>query len=140
VVAIWLLFPAFGLEVPASAAWLILVANAFAITLPSGPAGIGVFEASIQAALIAYGVSASTALSYAVVLHAINFLPIILMGAAASWWIARHPAHPRPSGVGLPPAPEAEAEDRPPDDGGQRAPRPRPVDEPARRSQVALRR
>lgn len=95
VAAIWLLFPAFGLDVGGSAPWLILVANAFAITLPSGPAGVGVFEASIQAALIAYGVSASTALSYAVVLHAINFLPIILIGAASAWWIARHPVHPR---------------------------------------------
>jgi hypothetical protein len=95
VAAIWLLFPAFGLHVDGSAAWLILVANAFAITLPSAPAGVGVFEASIQAALIAYGVSASTALSYAVVLHAINFLPIIVIGIASSWWIARHPASAR---------------------------------------------
>lgn len=100
--AIWLLFPAFGLDLSGSAPWLILVANAFAITLPSGPAGVGVFEASIQAALIAYGVSASTALSYAVVLHAINFLPIILIGVASSWWIARHPAHPRFSGQAAP--------------------------------------
>jgi glycosyltransferase 2 family protein len=95
VLAIWLLFPAFGLEMSGSAPWLILVANAFAITLPSGPAGVGVFEASIQAALIAYGISASAALSYAVVLHAINFLPVMLIGAASSWWIACRPAHPR---------------------------------------------
>ncbi|MGH2955812.1 MAG: lysylphosphatidylglycerol synthase transmembrane domain-containing protein [Solirubrobacterales bacterium] len=95
VLAIWLLFPAFGLEISGSAPWLILVANAFAITLPSGPAGIGVFEASIQAALIAYGISASSALSYAVVLHAINFVPIMLIGAASAWWIACRPAHAR---------------------------------------------
>jgi glycosyltransferase 2 family protein len=95
VLAIWLLFPAFGLEISGSAPWLILVANAFAITLPSGPAGVGVFEASIQAALIAYGISASSALSYAVVLHAINFLPVMLIGAASAWWIACRPAHAR---------------------------------------------
>jgi uncharacterized protein (TIRG00374 family) len=95
VLAIWLLFPAFGLEIEGSAPWLILVANAFAITLPTGPAGVGVFEASIQAALISYGVGASSALSYAVVLHAINFLPIMLIGAASSWWIACRPAHAR---------------------------------------------
>jgi glycosyltransferase 2 family protein len=95
VLAIWLLLPAFDLDVGGAAPWLILVANAFAITLPTGPAGVGVFEASIQAALIAYNVSASTALSYAVVLHAINFLPLILIGAASAWWIACRPAHPR---------------------------------------------
>ena len=124
VAAIWLLFPAFGLDLSGSAPWLILVANAFAITLPSGPAGVGVFEASIQAALIAYGVSASTALSYAVVLHAINFLPIIAIGLASSWWIARHPAGARP--------PEVKREESALGEGGQGSPRPPgPVEEAA---------
>jgi glycosyltransferase 2 family protein len=133
VAAIWLLFPAFDLEVSASAAWLILVANAFAITLPTAPAGVGAFEASIQAALIAYGVSASTALSYAVVLHAINFLPIILIGAVSSWWIARHPSGPGPF--------EVEAEQRSLGEGRKRSPRPPgPVHEPAGRTEVAVRR
>jgi glycosyltransferase 2 family protein len=133
VAAIWLLFPAFDLEVSASAAWLILVANAFAITLPTAPAGVGAFEASIQAALIAYGVSASTALSYAVVLHAINFLPIILIGAVSSWWITRHPARPRPS--------EVEGEERPLGGRRQRPPRPPgPVEKAPHGAEVAVRR
>jgi glycosyltransferase 2 family protein len=95
VLSILLLFPAFDLDLGGSAPWLILVANAFAITIPAGPAGVGVFEASIQAALIAYGVGASIALSYAVVLHAIIFFPVLLIGVISSWWIARQPVHAR---------------------------------------------
>ena len=95
--SIWVLFPAFDLDLGASAPWLILLANTFAIMLPSGPATLGFYEASVQVALIALGISASTALSYAVVLHAVNFFPVLLVGAACSWWIARQPpAPPRP--------------------------------------------
>jgi glycosyltransferase 2 family protein len=93
--AIWALFPAFGLDTSGFAPWLVLVANAFAIAIPAGPAGVGVFEASVQAALVAYGVNASTALSYAIVLHAVNFFPVILVGLVCSWWLGRHPAHAR---------------------------------------------
>jgi uncharacterized protein (TIRG00374 family) len=93
--SLWVLFPAFDLETGAAAPWLILVANTFAIMIPSGPAGVGVYEASVQVALIAAGIGASTALAYAVVLHAVNFFPVIILGAACSWWIARQPAHPR---------------------------------------------
>jgi uncharacterized membrane protein YbhN (UPF0104 family) len=63
--------------------------------IPSGPATVGVYEASVQVALIACGVGASTALAYAVILHAVNFFPVILLGAVCSWWIARQPAHKR---------------------------------------------
>jgi glycosyltransferase 2 family protein len=93
--SIWVLLPAFDIHVGGVAPWLILVANTFAVTIPSGPATVGVYEASVQAALIAYGVSASTALSYAIVLHAVNFFPVILVGLVSSWWISRHPAHAR---------------------------------------------
>jgi uncharacterized protein (TIRG00374 family) len=93
--SLWVLFPAFDLDTSAAAPWLILVANTFAIMIPSGPAQAGVYEASVQVALIASGVVASTALAYAVILHAVNFFPVILLGAACSWWIARQPAHPR---------------------------------------------
>lgn len=94
-ISIWVLFPALDLDLGAAAPWLILIANTFAIMVPSGPATVGVYEASVQAALIALGISASTALSFAVVLHAVNFFPVILMGAVSSWWIARQPAHAR---------------------------------------------
>lgn len=91
----WVLFPAFDLDVGALAPWLVLVANSFALIVPSGPGTVGVYEASVQVSLIAFGVSASTALSYALVLHAVNFFPIIVVGLVASWIMGRSAPHER---------------------------------------------
>jgi uncharacterized protein (TIRG00374 family) len=98
--AVWLsaglaalvLFPAFDLDPWTLAPWLLLVANSFALVIPSSPGTIGVYEASVQAALVAYGLSSSAALSFALVLHAINFFPVIAVGAIAWVWLrAREP-------------------------------------------------
>jgi len=89
------LFPAFGLDASSLAPWLLLVANSFALVVPSSPGTVGVYEASVQAALVAFGISASAALSYALLLHAVNFFPVIAIGAIASWYTGRHELHPR---------------------------------------------
>ena len=44
------------------------------------PASIGVFEVAAQAALTAYGVPAALALSFALVLHAVNIIPYLSSG------------------------------------------------------------
>jgi uncharacterized membrane protein YbhN (UPF0104 family) len=49
--------------------------------LPSSPAAVGVFEAAALIALKAYGIDKSAALSYALVLHAVNFAPYVIAGA-----------------------------------------------------------
>jgi uncharacterized protein (TIRG00374 family) len=69
----------FGIDaVPAIA--LVLVAVNFAVAIPVGPGAVGVFEAATQASLVAFGLSASDALSYAVVAHALVVFPFILLG------------------------------------------------------------
>ena len=50
------------------------------LILPASPAAVGVFEAAVLVALKAYGVPESRALSYALVLHALNFFPYIVAG------------------------------------------------------------
>lgn len=87
-----LLFPAFELDAGSLAPWLLLVANSFALVVPSSPGTVGVYEASIQVSLVAYGISSSAALSLALVLHAINFFPVIAIGALAWVWLRRRPA------------------------------------------------
>jgi glycosyltransferase 2 family protein len=79
------LLPAFEIPVTVSTAVLVIVATSLALTVPATSGGLGVYEAAVQASLVAVGVTASTALSFALVLHAINFLPICLTGALASW-------------------------------------------------------
>jgi uncharacterized protein (TIRG00374 family) len=91
--AVWLvtglsivaLYPAFDLSVTSSSAWLILVATSLATTVPSTSGSLGVYEAAAQSSLVAAGVATSPALSFALVLHAVNLLPVSITGAAAAW-------------------------------------------------------
>jgi glycosyltransferase 2 family protein len=92
----WLLMQGFGLDVSPLASLLVVVASNLALILPSSPAGLGVFEAAVVLALGAYGVSNSVALSYALVLHAVNFLPFVIVGGIV---LHRHAAGVRRRGV-----------------------------------------
>jgi uncharacterized protein (TIRG00374 family) len=60
---------------------LVVIATSLAMILPSSPAALGVFEAAVVVALGAFGIDDSEALSYALVLHALNVLPYLLLGA-----------------------------------------------------------
>lgn len=76
----WALMPAFDLELGYEAGLLALIAAGLAMVIPSPPAALGVFEAAIVVALGAFDVDASRALSYALVLHAVNFFPYMAAG------------------------------------------------------------
>jgi glycosyltransferase 2 family protein len=79
----WLVLRGFDLGVslsPVAGIFVVITIN-LALILPSSPAAVGVFEAATILALDAYGVSESAALSYALVLHALNFLPFVAVGA-----------------------------------------------------------
>lgn len=82
-VSFWLLMHSFDLDLPPAAGVLVLAAVGFSVALPAAPSAIGVFEAATVVALAAYGISASEALSYAVMLHALNLAPYLLAGAIA---------------------------------------------------------
>jgi glycosyltransferase 2 family protein len=83
---------AFHIPVPFSAAVLVQVAIGLAMILPSPPAAVGVFEGATLIALRAYGVSRSVALPYGVVLHLVNFVPFVIVGARLLHYNARHPS------------------------------------------------
>jgi glycosyltransferase 2 family protein len=80
ILAAWLLSLGFALEVSPLAILLVVVATALGMAVPSAPASIGVFEAATVVALAAYDVPAAQALSYALVLHALGFLPLVAGG------------------------------------------------------------
>jgi uncharacterized protein (TIRG00374 family) len=89
----WLLMQGFGYGgLGPGAALLVLVTVNMAMVLPSAPAALGVFEGSTVVALHAYGAPGAAALSYALVLHAVNFFPFIAVGG---WVLFRY-------GIGLP--------------------------------------
>lgn len=77
----WLVMLAFDLDLPPVAGLFVLIAVGLAMVLPSSPAAAGVFEAAAILALLPYGVPKSLALSYALVVHAVNFVLYIVGGA-----------------------------------------------------------
>ena len=86
---------AFHLHVPFSCGLLVAVAVGLSMILPSAPAAVGVFEGAALIALRAYGIPASSALPYAVVLHLVNFVPFVIVGPCLLHYNARHPRGPR---------------------------------------------
>ncbi|MEX2211325.1 MAG: lysylphosphatidylglycerol synthase transmembrane domain-containing protein [Gaiellaceae bacterium] len=78
----WALMPAFDLGLGYEAGVLVLVAVGLASVVPAPPASLGVFEGAVVVALTAFDVEPSIALSYALVLHAVNFFPYLLAGLA----------------------------------------------------------
>lgn len=79
----WWCLLAFDPTATWQAAFFALGVAALGVAVPSAPAFVGVLEASIVAALTAYGMDKSLALAYAVVLHAINYLITIALGGLA---------------------------------------------------------
>jgi len=95
------------LHLPFACGILVSVAIGLGMILPSPPAAVGVFEGAALIALQAYGVPHSSALPYAVVLHLVNFIPYILVGALLLHHNSRHPV--RAAGKARPqPEPGAE--------------------------------
>lgn len=53
---------------------------ALGMAIPSAPAGLGVYEASVVAALTLLGISSSAALAYAIVMHFLQFATTAIFG------------------------------------------------------------
>jgi hypothetical protein len=79
----WFVLQMFDAGAPWHAAVIALLATNLAMVVPSSAASIGVFEVAARSSLTAYGVPAALALSFALILHAINILPTLPVGAAA---------------------------------------------------------
>jgi glycosyltransferase 2 family protein len=82
---------AFHLNLPFACGVLVAVAVGLSMILPSPPAAIGVFEGAAILALKAYGLPKSTILPYALILHAVNFVPFVFVGVFLLHYNARHP-------------------------------------------------
>jgi glycosyltransferase 2 family protein len=94
----------FHLHLSFASAVLVVAAVGLSMILPSAPSAIGVFEGAALIALKAYGISHAAALPYALVLHAVNFVPFVLVGVLLLHHNARHPVagrspRPQPSEV-----------------------------------------
>lgn len=79
----WSILQGFDLHLSFGAGLLVVIAINLAAILPSSPAGVGVFEKATLVALNAYGISDSRALPFALVLHAANLVPFLVVGGLA---------------------------------------------------------
>jgi uncharacterized membrane protein YbhN (UPF0104 family) len=68
------------------AAALLLIAVNLAALIPGLPGNLGTFEVSASLALVAVGVPKATALSVALVYHALHTLPVTLAGLCVQRW------------------------------------------------------
>jgi uncharacterized protein (TIRG00374 family) len=81
-VQIYLLFVAFHVPVPFSAAFVATTFAVLGLMVPT-PGGLGSYHLAVQFALTYfYGVSVGTASAIALLAHAISFVPITLVGVA----------------------------------------------------------
>ena len=71
---------ALGISLPAYGAVLALVVVNLAMMAPSAPAGIGPFEFAMVEGLALLGVAPTLAFSAAILYHAVQILPVILVG------------------------------------------------------------
>jgi uncharacterized protein (TIRG00374 family) len=91
-VAIWFCYAlvyyfclqAFSLEEIYNLAWyvglVVLVITTISIVVPTSPGYVGTYHYLCQISLVMFGVSATDALSYASIAHAISILPVTLVG------------------------------------------------------------
>lgn len=76
----YIMFFAFGIDLPFHAAAFLLVAMAFGVMIPSSPGFIGTYHAAVVAGLAFFSIPQELALSYAVLIHLAAFVPIIAAG------------------------------------------------------------
>jgi uncharacterized protein (TIRG00374 family) len=82
---IYLLGFSFHIHLPFIGACLVAVCLALAVALPQAPGYIGVFHIAVLKSLEIFGIQATAAQSYAIVLWAISILPSTILGFLFLW-------------------------------------------------------
>jgi uncharacterized protein (TIRG00374 family) len=75
----------FDIKLPVAASMFILVLLVFAVMVPASPGYIGTYHYACFKGLSAFGIPESTAVSIALVIHAIGFFPVIVAGLYYVW-------------------------------------------------------
>lgn len=83
--AYWLVGRAFGLDLAALLYSAVVGAANLALAAPSTAAGIGPYEFFTREVAVAYGAAAATATAYAIALHALTVVPLIVAALVVLW-------------------------------------------------------
>lgn len=79
----YVLFISFGFNLSFGAAFLVMTICSLGIAIPSSPGFIGTYHYFVVFSLSLFGISKSSALSFAIVAWAVNFLPVVIIGLVA---------------------------------------------------------
>jgi uncharacterized protein (TIRG00374 family) len=76
----FLIIKEIGIDVPGYAYFFIVSAGTFGMIIPSTSANVGVYHAVAMGALLVFMVPKEQALSFAIIAHAFDFFPALLLG------------------------------------------------------------
>lgn len=80
-ISMWLLLRGMGIDVDPLAAFFCVCFLVIGMMIPAPPGNVGNFHAFARAALTVFGVAAVPAVAYAIVLHALNVIGLVLWTA-----------------------------------------------------------
>jgi uncharacterized protein (TIRG00374 family) len=78
----YLLMRALDIHAPIAVAVLLTCTTNLAMLIPSSPGYVGVFHLAATLSLVPFNVAKETALSFAILAHLVNVVPVSLIGAA----------------------------------------------------------
>jgi uncharacterized protein (TIRG00374 family) len=79
----YVLFISFGFQLSVGAAFLVMAICSLGISIPSSPGFIGTYHYFVTFSLSLFQIPKSSALSFAIVAWAVNFLPVVVIGLVA---------------------------------------------------------
>jgi glycosyltransferase 2 family protein len=85
VLALDMVLVSFGIILPVTASMFIMVFLVFAVMVPASPGYVGTYHAACVYGLMAFNVQMEKALSIALLVHGVNFFPVILAGMVFLW-------------------------------------------------------
>ena len=75
-----------GMPLPVTAAFLVMTVTSLVVVIPSSPGYVGIFHyVAVLTLTTIYGIDKSSALSYAVVMHAVSYLLLTALGVFSIW-------------------------------------------------------
>lgn len=80
-----LILRGFGIHLPLTASFFIMVLLVFAVMVPAAPGYIGTYHVACYTGLAAFQLPDTQAVSIALVIHGISFFPVILAGFYHLW-------------------------------------------------------
>ena len=82
---IWFTFRAFGYSYGIIESFVVLVFITFAVAIPSAPGYVGTFHGLVVASMALFGLGGDSARAFSVILHAVNYIPVTLVGFYYYW-------------------------------------------------------